>query len=86
MFLVIDIGNTNTVFSIYQSFKSEFQLLKSFRISSNLKRTSDEYSLIINQFFDNPNLSPKIPIPPVNRTLIKPKIEITFTFFLLKKS
>ena len=43
-------------------------------------------SLIINQFFDNPNLSPKIPIPPVNRTLIKPKIEITFTFFLLKKS
>jgi len=43
-------------------------------------------SFIINQFFDNPNLSPKIPIPPVNRTLIKPKIEITFTFFLLKKS
>jgi len=51
MFLVIDIGNTNTIFSIYQSFKSEFQLLKSFRISSNLKRTSDEYSLIINQCF-----------------------------------
>ena len=52
MFLVIDIGNTNTVFSIYQSFKSEFQLLKSFRISSNLKRTSDEYSLIFNQCFN----------------------------------
>ena len=43
-------------------------------------------SFIINQFFDNPNLSPKIPIPPVNKTLINPKIEITFTFFLLKKS
>ena len=51
MFLVIDIGNTNTVFAIYQSFKSEFQLLKSFRISSDLKRTPDEYSLIINQCF-----------------------------------
>ena len=43
-------------------------------------------SLTINQFFDSPNLSPKIPIPPVNKTLIKPKIEITFTFFLFKKS
>ena len=43
-------------------------------------------SLIMNQFFDNPNLSPKIPIPPVNKTLIKPKIEITFTFFFFYKS
>ena len=51
MFLVIDIGNTNMVFAIYERSKSEFQLLKSFRISSNLKRTPDEYSLIINQCF-----------------------------------
>ncbi len=50
MFLVIDIGNTNTVFAIYKHFKSDFQLLKSLRISSDLKRTSDEYSLIFNQF------------------------------------
>ena len=49
MFLVIDIGNTNTVFAIYQSLKSEFQLLKSYRIFSDIKRTPDEYSLIINQ-------------------------------------
>ena len=51
MFLVIDIGNTNTVFAIYEGLKSKFQLLKSFRISSDLKRTPDEYSLIINQYF-----------------------------------
>ena len=51
MFLVIDIGNTNTVFAIYEKLKSGFQLLKSFRIYSNLKRTPDEYSLIINQSF-----------------------------------
>ena len=51
MFLVIDIGNTNTVFAIYQNFKLEFQLLKLIRISSNVKRTPDEYSFIINQFF-----------------------------------
>ena len=51
MFLVIDIGNTNTVFAIYQSFKAKFQLLKSFRISSNSNRTSDEYLFIINQCF-----------------------------------
>ena len=49
MFLVIDIGNTNTVFAIYQSLKSDFQLLKSYRIFSDIKRTPDEYSLIINQ-------------------------------------
>ena len=51
MFLVIDIGNTNTVFAIYQSFKSNFKLLKSFRISSDTKRTPDEYSFLINQSF-----------------------------------
>ena len=51
MFLVIDIGNTNTVFAIYERLKSGFQLLKSFRIYSNLRRTPDEYSLIINQSF-----------------------------------
>ena len=58
MFLVIDIGNTNTVFAIYERLKSGFELLKSFRISSDLKRTPDEYSLIINQSFkfDNYNL------------------------------
>ena len=51
MFLVIDIGNTNTVLAIYEHFKSEFKLLKCFRISSDLKRTPDEYSLIVNQCF-----------------------------------
>ena len=51
MFLVIDIGNTNTVFAIYERLKSGFQLLKSFRIYSDIKRTPDEYSLIINQSF-----------------------------------
>ena len=51
MFLVIDIGNTNTVFAIYEKLKSGFQLLKSFRIYSDLRRTPDEYSLIINQSF-----------------------------------
>ena len=51
MFLVIDIGNTNTVFAIYKRFKYDVQLLKSFRISSDFKRTPDEYSLIINQSF-----------------------------------
>ena len=58
MFLVIDIGNTNTVFAIYERLQSGFELLKSFRISSDLKRTPDEYSLLINQSFkfDNYNL------------------------------
>ena len=40
----------------------------------------------MNQFFDNPYFAPKIPIPPVNKTLIKPKIEIILIFFFLRRS
>ena len=40
-------------------------------------------SLIMNQFFDNPNFAPKIPIPPVSKILINPMIDIKFIFFLL---
>ena len=32
------------------------------------------------------NLPPKIPIPPVNRILIKPNIEIRFIFLRFRKS
>ena len=59
MFLVIDIGNTNTVFAIYEQLKSGFLLAKSFRIYSDLKRTPDEYSLIINQSFKSNNYNLK---------------------------
>lgn len=47
MLLVIDVGNTNIVFGIYQGKK----LLNNWRISSEKNRTSDEYGLLFEQIF-----------------------------------
>lgn len=51
MLLTIDIGNTNIVFGIFK----ENLLIKTYRLSSRILRTSDEYSLEIASllFFDN---------------------------------
>jgi type III pantothenate kinase len=51
MLLVIDIGNTNIVIGIFD----EDLLVKTYRLSSRVLRTSDEYSLEIASllFFDN---------------------------------
>jgi type III pantothenate kinase len=51
MLLVIDIGNTNIVIGIFD----ENLLVKTYRLSSRVLRTSDEYSLEIASllFFDN---------------------------------
>lgn len=51
MLLVIDIGNTNIVMGIFD----EDLLVKTYRLSSRVLRTSDEYSLEIASllFFDN---------------------------------
>ena len=57
MFLVIDIGNTNTVFATYMSSNKNFKLLFSFRVSTNLNRTSDEYSFLINHSFNMHNFN-----------------------------
>ena len=43
MLLVVDVGNTNITFGVYQG----RSLLKSFRITTKIPRTSDEFGLII---------------------------------------
>ncbi|MCR5032009.1 MAG: type III pantothenate kinase [Lachnospiraceae bacterium] len=43
MFLVIDVGNTNITFGVYE----EKELLTSFRMTSGTPRTSDEYGMDI---------------------------------------
>lgn len=48
MNLCIDIGNTNIVLGIYDNNK----ILKSWRISTILTRTTDEYMIMINQLFN----------------------------------
>lgn len=47
MLLVIDVGNTNIVFGVYQ----EKELLYDWRISTEKDRTSDEYGLLFEQIF-----------------------------------
>lgn len=43
MILVIDVGNTNITFGVYK----EENLVASFRMISNVERTSDEYGMLI---------------------------------------
>ena len=82
MFLVIDIGNTNTIFAIYERLEFEFQLLKSFRIFSDQKRTPDEYSLIINQSFKFNNYDLKN-IDGVAIASVVPEISVSYTHLTL---
>ncbi len=48
-FLIIDVGNTNTVFSIYD----EQKFIISWRISTKIERTSDEYRSWLDTMINN---------------------------------
>ena len=52
MLLVIDSGNTNTVFAIAQNNK----IIKQWRINTNIKRTADEYSVWFIKLLEIENL------------------------------
>lgn len=47
MLLAIDVGNTNTVFGLYEG----TEMLGSFRISTNASSTSDEIGMMIMQYY-----------------------------------
>ncbi|MSU01022.1 type III pantothenate kinase [Tissierella pigra] len=73
MLLVIDVGNTNVVFGVYQ----EEKLLYDWRIATEKDRTSDEYGLLFEQIFRYHGLDPKqvknviisSVVPPLMHTL-----------------
>jgi type III pantothenate kinase len=52
MILVMDAGNTNIVIGVYRDDK----LIADWRLSTDLKRTSDEYGAIITELFDRNGL------------------------------
>ncbi|MDR1773629.1 MAG: type III pantothenate kinase [Clostridioides sp.] len=54
MILVFDIGNTNMVLGIYEG----KELKKSWRIKTDKDRTSDEYGIIVQSFFDKSGIDP----------------------------
>jgi len=47
MLLAIDVGNTNTVFGLYQG----KELLKTWRIATRSEQTKDEYAVLLRGFF-----------------------------------
>ena len=55
MILLVDVGNTNIVLGVYK----ENQHLVSWRISTDAKKTSDEYGIQVMQLFSQWNLNPK---------------------------
>lgn len=52
MLLVIDVGNTNIVFGLFNGKELAFD----WRISTDKDRTSDEYGLLFNQIFQHNNI------------------------------
>ncbi len=55
MFLVIDAGNTNTVFAVFEG----DDLVEKWRLSADHKRTAEEYMLFLKQFFELSNIEHK---------------------------
>lgn len=55
MILLVDVGNTNIVLGVYKN--SEY--IASWRISTDIKKTSDEYSIQVMQLFTQSVLDPK---------------------------
>lgn len=54
MLLVIDVGNTNTVFGVYAANK----LLHHFRIETARQKTADEYGILFQQLLRSRNIDP----------------------------
>ncbi len=52
MILVVDVGNTNITYGVYK----EEKLVTSFRMMSNLERTSDEFGLMIKTLIETNNV------------------------------
>lgn len=57
MLLVIDIGNTNTSLGV---FNKENKLQKTWNISSDITRSSDEYGILLKSLLSNSNIVEKI--------------------------
>jgi type III pantothenate kinase len=53
MILVLDVGNTDIVLGVY----SGKELIDFWRISTDKNKTSDEYRILIYQFFQYNNLN-----------------------------
>ena len=75
LLLVVDAGNTNTVFGVYRG----EELVESFRTSTEVERTADEYGATLLTLFARAGLDPRAVgsvivssvVPPLNPTLCR---------------
>ncbi|HEX3529065.1 MAG TPA: type III pantothenate kinase [Thermoanaerobaculia bacterium] len=73
MVVLVDVGNTNTVFGIYQG----DELIESFRLSTDTERTADEYGSLLLPLFTRRGVDPTAAdavvissvVPPLHLTL-----------------
>ncbi len=74
MLVVVDAGNTNITIGIYE----ENTLLKSFRMTTKMERTSDEYGLVLLNFISMANIE-KSQVSDVIISSVVPKMMHAFT-------
>ena len=73
LLVLVDVGNTNTVFGVYQ----EDELIESFRFSTDHERTADEYGALLLPLFQRRGIDPTAAeavvvssvVPPLHFTL-----------------
>jgi type III pantothenate kinase len=73
LLVLVDVGNTNTVFGVYQG----DDMIESFRLSTNTERTADEYGSLLLPLFTRRGIDPMAAeavvissvVPPLHLTL-----------------
>src|SRR5688500_2543260 len=73
LLVLVDVGNTNTVFGVYQ----KDELVDSFRLSTDTERTADEYGALLLPLFAQRGIDPTAAdavvissvVPPLHFTL-----------------
>lgn len=79
MLVAIDVGNTNITIGIYKG----NELLANYRMTTKIKRTSDEYGFMLSNFLENANVK-KEDIEDVIVSSVVPKIMHSFKNGIVK--
>lgn len=80
MLLVIDIGNTNITLGVF----NEDELVQSWRLATDIKRTEDEYGVFLKNLLRETNLDKKITNAVISSVVVQltEKIEIALKKYL----
>jgi type III pantothenate kinase len=72
MLLVVDIGNSNVVAGVYRGSK----LRMSWRFASNARKTADEYSVLLGDFFKQSGLKPSDVKSAIIASVVPPLVPV----------